>query len=229
MMKHSTKIQNDATITLWGLGISPYVRKVVAALEEKALNYRVIETLPKSLLEATGQEVADDFDQASPLGKIPALEVGGVRLADSAVIASYLDCQFPLAGSKLYPSEPEAYAKALWFEKYADTTLSDVAYRNIFVECVVKPNVLGVAADQAIVKQAIDHQLPPLLDYLDHAVSENNWLAGDDFSMADIAVTTQMLALQMAGFALDQADRWPALQQHLQRVIARPSFASMIA
>ncbi len=35
------------------------------------------------------------FDQASPLGKIPAIKIANYYLADSAVICSYLDKKFP--------------------------------------------------------------------------------------------------------------------------------------
>ena len=127
-MNNIKNVSTNPTITLWGLSISPYVRKIIAALEEKSLDYSLVETLPKSLLIATNQEIANDFDQASPLGKIPALHVGDYSLADSAVIAAFLDGEYK-SGNSLYPIQAKEKAKAMWFEKYADTILSEVAYR----------------------------------------------------------------------------------------------------
>lgn len=215
-------------IVLWGVGISPYVRKVMVALHEKQLAYQQNEILPKAMLVATGQAIPEGFDErVSPLGKIPAIEVDGMTLADSAVIAAYLDRRFS-TGTALYPESPQAYARARWFEQYSDVELTRVGYRKVFVECVVKPLVLKQAADDAVVAQALTTELPPLLAYLDGVMREQDWLAGESFSMADVAVATQLLALEMAGHALS-GDHYPHLAKHFQRVIARPSFQAFLS
>ncbi|UTC24716.1 glutathione S-transferase family protein [Candidatus Comchoanobacter bicostacola] len=227
-MNNINNVNTNPEITLWGLNISPYVRKIIAALEEKSLDYSLAETLPKSLLIVTNQEVANDFDQASPLGKIPALQVGDYSVADSAVIAAFLDGEYK-SGNSLYPTQAKEKAKAMWFEKYADTVLSEVAYSKIFVERVVKPAMLNMEADEAMISKAIKDELPAHLDYLNLAASKNEWLAGNAFSMADIAVTTQLLALQMAGFDLEKANQWDALTKLMKTVMKRESFTKIIA
>src|SRR5579872_7436808 len=116
------------SIVLWGVSASPYVRKVQIALEEKQLTYEHKQILPTILLKATGQSVPQEFIKVSPLGKIPALQVDNYCVADSTVICAYLDKKFS-TGQKLYPESPEDYAKTRWFENYANTNFSDIAYK----------------------------------------------------------------------------------------------------
>ena len=132
--------KHQQNITLWGSSISPYVRKVMVALAEKNLPYTHNEILPTVLLQATGQEIPQAFTDASPLGKIPAIEIDGLQIADSAVIISYLEKNFA-TGTPLHPIDSTEFANALWFERYADTALTVVSYQKIFFEGIVKPNV----------------------------------------------------------------------------------------
>lgn len=197
----------------------------MVALAEKEIAYEQREILPKIFLEATGQTIPTEFEQASPLGKIPALQVGDFCIADSAAIAGYLDKKFPTV--KLYPSNPENYARALWFEHYADNVLTEVAYKKIFLECVVKPKVLNIEPNHTLVEQTKTNELPEMLAYLDQSVAKFNWIAGDEFSMADIAIATQLIALTIAGFKINRSN-WNNLNQYLTKVTARPSFQKMI-
>jgi glutathione S-transferase len=209
-------------IILWGVKASPYVQKVMVALSEKGLAYEQREILPKSISEFKGLPIPDDFLCASPLGKIPALQVDDFRIADSAVITAYLDRKFS-TGTSLYPNSSEEYAKALWFERYADTTFSDVAYHKIFKECIIKPALLAQETNREIVEKAIKIELPPMLDYLSQSVMHGQWIAGEQFSMADIAIVIQLLALKRAGIEISES-KWSDLNNYLMRVIHRPSF-----
>ena len=103
------------TLILWGADASPYVRKVKVALLEKNLAFEQHQTLPVALLKIIGQAIPNGLTEASPLGKIPALEDGAVKVADSAVIMAYLDKQYT-TGTALYPSQASAYAGVRWFE-----------------------------------------------------------------------------------------------------------------
>lgn len=220
MTTHSSTCPES--VTLWGVNISPYVRKVQIALEEKKIPYQHMQILPKALLQATGQAVPADFQQASPLGKIPALQIGAFCIADSAVISAYLDKKYP-QGQKLYPNDPESYARALWFENYGDTILSSVAYQKIFLEAVVKPAVFGAVPNEEIIANAKSQELPAQLDYLETEVGKFAWIAGDDFSMADVAIVTHLISLEQAGFSLAET-RWKKLAQYKEKVTARDSF-----
>lgn len=218
------KIENDK-IVLWGVSISPYVRKVMVALAEKKLHYTLNEILPISLLKATGQNVPKEFELTSPLGKIPAIQIGSNGISDSAVIAKYLESKFA-TGNRLYPKIPEAYAESIWFEQYSDTVLTDVCYKKIFLEGVIKPNVLNIDADLTIINNAIDNELPCLLRFLDSRLSDRQYFSGVEFSMADSAITTQLLALQMYGVTIER--QYKNLKNHFERALSRQSFMNLL-
>ncbi len=221
MIKALFNKQPEHSVILWGVGLSPYVRKVQIALAEKKLDYEHREILPKSLLLATGKPVPVEFEKASPLGKIPALRVNGVDLADSAVICAFLDKKYS-SGRKLFPTDPYLYARAVWFENYADNIFSKVAYQNIFLESVVKPLVLGVTPKTEIIERAKLIELPPYLDYLEQEITKFEWIAGNEFSVADIALVTHFISLSQAGYSMDKM-RWPHLGDYLEKSLSRDS------
>src|SRR5215831_7392353 len=102
--------------TVYGISLSPFVRKVRVALAEKGVAYEHDPVIPVN--------VSPEYRKKSPLGKIPAFEDGDKTLADSSVICAYLDRVHPKPA--LYPSDPYDYARALWFEEYADGGLVPV-------------------------------------------------------------------------------------------------------
>lgn len=219
-------IYNHGKIILWGVSLSPYVRKVQIALAEKNLTYTHHQILPNALAKAINQTNPEVFAQASPLGKIPAIQIADYYLADSAVICSYLDKKFP-GGIPLYPDCPEAYGKARWFENYADSIFTEVAYKKIFVEAVVKPAVFGLTPEQDLIEHAKAQELPPYLDYLEKSIENCNWIAGEQFSIADIALVTHFISLEQAGFQVD-GEIWPNLYRYIKRVIARPAIKNLL-
>lgn len=218
-------MKNTEKLILWGVKASPYVQKVMVALAEKNLDYEHRQILPKSLLILRNEVMPEEFERLSPLGKIPVLQMGDWGIADSAVITTFLDRQFP-SDQKLYPDNPKEYAKALWFERYADTTLTDVIYKKIFFQKVIKPALLNQPADLSIVEKAISIELPPLLTYLNRELEKNKWLADQRFSIADIAVVVQLVALKKAGVSLDD---WKNLDKYLKNVTQQPSFLNVLS
>jgi glutathione S-transferase len=93
---------------------------------------------------------------------------------------------------------------------------------------VVKPKVLNIEPNLTLVEQAKNNELPPMLDYLENSVKQFDWIAGNEFYMADIAIAVQLLALQITGFALSNA-RWPQLNFYLAKITDRPSFQKVIS
>lgn len=209
------------SIKLWGTCVSPYVRKVVSVLEEKKLPYEINPLLPTVLLKATGQEIPVAFQQASPLGKIPALEFGSFKISDSSVIISYLEKQWPNNVS-VYPKDHSEFAKAIWYEKYADTVMTEVFYK-IFFERVVKPAVLKIPSDEHQVEEHMKG-VPVILLYLENALRENQgkYLIGNHLTIGDIAITHHFIGMRMAQVILD-LDPYPFLSKYLEKVLVHPS------
>jgi glutathione S-transferase len=203
--------------TLYGFSLSPFVRKVRVYLAEKRLPYDHDPLVPGN--------VSDAYRKISPLGKVPAYRDGDVALADSSVICAYLERLNPRP--PLYPSDPHAYARALWFEEYGDSGLSGVIGNKIFFPLIVGPAMFNRPRDEAGARKAAEEELPRFFDYLEGELGESPALVGGAFSIGDISVGSQIVNLRHAGFDVD-AKRWPKLAAYVAAVHARPSFKALI-
>jgi glutathione S-transferase len=202
--------------TLYGNGLSPFVRKVRVVLAEKNVSYDHDPVIPFN--------ASAEYKAISPLGKIPAYRDEHGALPDSSVICAYLEKRHPTPA--LYPSDPYEYARALWYEEYADSAIVAVAGGKIFFPKVIAPRFFNQPTDEAAVAKVVAEELPPLFDYLESQLT-GDWLAGGQFSIADVAVGTQFVNMRHAGVTPDAA-RWPALSRHVARVHERPSFRTLI-
>ena len=200
-----------------GVRQSPFVRKVLAVLEMKGLQYEVIDVFPFAQ--------KPEFTKISPLGKIPALEDGALTLADSTVICEYLDEQYPA-----FPTLPVAAAdraNARWLEEFADTKLDALLVGAVFYEVVVKPVFLKQEADSAKLELTINTLLPPVLDYLETRLPAEGYLFGS-FGRAEISLVTPFINAGYADYTVD-AVRWPKLAAFIERVKQHPAFAGLLA
>jgi len=203
--------------TLYGAGLSPFVRKVRVVLAEKKIAYDHDPVVPFN--------VSAEYKAISPLGKIPAWKDEAGAISDSSVICAYLERKHPTPA--LYPSDPYQFARALWFEEWADSALIGVAGAKIFFPRVVAPRFFNQPADEAAVQKAIDEELPPLFDYLESQVTAD-WIAGGQFSVGDVAIGSVFVNLRLAGVTPDAA-RWPKVARYVARIHERPTVAALIA
>jgi glutathione S-transferase len=202
---------------LHGVNASPFVRKARLGLAFKGIDYQLNPMLPMG--------VSAEYKQKSPLGKIPCWEDGDFTLPDSSCILAYLEKVKPTPA--LYPGDAKAYGRALWLEEYADTKLSD-AVGPIFFERIVKAKIMKAPVDEARVQEAIEKKLPESFDYLESQAPESgDALVGGRFSVADIAVGSQLLNLRHAGVRPD-AKRWPKLSAWLEAVHTNPCFKPIV-
>lgn len=203
---------------LFGASVSPFVRKVLVVAAEKGI---ALENRP---INPTTSDDAG-FLAASPFRKIPAFRDGDYTLADSTAIVSYLEAKFPTPA--LIPQEARARGKAIWFEEMADTILYGVEFK-IFFNRIIAPGFLNMPGDQKEANEAQTTLLPPLYAYLETVAPAAGFLAGDDFSIADIAVTSMIVNMTYANAAVDPA-KYPQLAAYHARISARPSFVKLIA
>jgi glutathione S-transferase len=200
-----------------GSFVSPYVRKVLACLELKGLDYRVDPITP-----FFGN---DAFEALSPLRRIPVLIDGDVTLCDSSVICAYLDEAYPQR--PLLPADPKDRAKARWLEEFADTRLGDIFIWALFYQRVVRPAVWGEPSDEARIAKAVNEEAPQALDYLEGQLPAAGFLFGE-LGLADIAVASFFRNADYAGFTID-ADRWPKTARFVGDVLGHPVLAKLLA
>ena len=202
-------------IKIHGVNVSPFVRKVRVALAEKGIEYDLVAANPFA--------PSDEFLRISPLKKIPVLQDGDVTLPDSSAIVAYLEKAYPT--SPLYPSAAADYGQVLFYEEYADTLLYSTL-GPIFVQRVVVPNLMNGTPDEKVI-QACLTKVPEVLSFVESLLGDGDWLVGDSFTVADIAMTSPFVNFGYAGESVD-AQRYPKLAAYVARAHARPSFKALI-
>ena len=199
-----------------GSYVSPYVRKVLACLALKGLDYEIDPITP-----FYGN---DEFARLSPLRRIPVLVEGDLVLSDSSVICAYLDEAY--TGHALLPSGVADRARARWLEEYADTRMGDVFIWGLFYQQRVHPMVWGEAGDQARIEKTLAEDAPAVLDYLEGELPAEGFLFGE-IGLADIAVASFFRTAAYVDFAIDPA-RWPRTAAFVARALAHPCLAGLL-
>lgn len=202
-------------LTIHGAPPSIHTRKVIVAALEKNLPYRVKVVFPF--------DPPADWRKLSPTGKIPAISDGDFNLADSSAILAYLDRAYPQL--PLHPADARQYGQALWFEEFVDGNIAPQIVR-LFHEIILAPKHKR-EPDLAVVDDVHTRQLPPMFDYLESSL-HGDFLVGGALSVADIALTSDLLMFHYLGGSLE-AERYPHLRGHFRRMLNRPSFRTALA
>jgi len=204
---------------LYGSSLSPFVRKVLAYAGEKGIELEL-----KPTGSAPGEH-SEEFLEASPLRKMPALRDGDFTLADSSAIIQYLEAKFP--EPELIPADPKMRGRTIWFEEFADLSLGSCTGK-MFFNRVVLPRFFGRGGDEEAALNSERQELPPLLDYLEQVVPEpGEFLVGGRISLADIAIATQFANFAHLGCERDRS-RHGRVYAYVDSILRRPSFAPWI-
>ena len=199
-----------------GSYVSPYVRKVLACLALKGLDYEIDPITPFY--------GGDGFERLSPLRRIPVLIDGDLTLCDSSVICAYLDEAYP--GRPLLPGTPADRARARWLEEYADTRLGDVFIWGLFYPRFVHPIVWGEPGDSERIERSLAVEIPAALDYLEPLLPADGFLFGE-IGLADISIASFFRNAAYVGFTVDP-ERWPRTAAFVDRVLAEPCLADLL-
>ena len=202
---------------VYGSSLSPFVRKTLAYLSEKGLS---AELKPIGI-----QDQDPAFREASPFGKMPGFRDGDFAISDSTAIITYLEAKHPEPA--LIPAEPKSRARTIWYEEFADTILI-ATMGKVFFNKVVSPMFLGRPGDLAAAETAEKDEFPPLMDYLEKVIPASGHLVDDRLTLADLAVASPFVNFAHCGIEVDKA-RHPKTAAFVQAILARPSFAPIIA
>jgi glutathione S-transferase len=205
-------------VTIIGSYVSPFVRKILVCLDLKQVAYEIDPITPF---------FGDDrFTTLSPLRRVPVLIDDRVTLADSTVIAQYLEDRYPERYA-LYPPDIAARAQARWLEEYADTRLADVLIWGVFNKAVLEPGVWGRPRDLDAVASVMQNDIPEVLDYLEARVPATGFLFDPErIGIADIALACPFRNLGFARQRID-AERWPVTAAFVDRTLAQPAFTRL--
>jgi glutathione S-transferase len=203
-------------LKIHGVPFSAHVRKVIVTALEKDIPFEVNPVVPL--------DPPQGWRGLSPLGLIPAAEDGELTLADSSVIALYLEKRHP--EHPFYPAEASAYGRALWIEEYVDSGLAGHVLHGVLLQRVFAPLFLDQPPDQDLVDVSLNEHIPPRLEYLEQSLTDN-WFAGSMFTIANVTVASILLNLHYAGVTLSEG-QYPRLHDFLGRALTRERFSQAL-
>lgn len=202
--------------TLYHQWLSPFCRKVRIVLAEKGLAFTL--TLEKTW------ERRDEFLALNPAGDVPVLVDGDAVVVDSQAICEYLDevhAERPLVGAT-----PTARAETRRLVAWFDLKFNAEVTRYIVDEKFLKRFLrMGEPDSQAI--RAGHANIAYHLEYIAYLCERRRWLAGDDFSLADIAASAHLSAIDYLGDV--PWDQFSDVKDWYARVKSRPSFRPLLA
>jgi glutathione S-transferase len=200
--------------TVYGPAYSTYARTARLALEEKGVDYDLVEV---DILQGAGQ--TPEHLARHPFGKVPAFEHEGFTLYETDAITRYVNEAFP--GPDLEPSDLRARARMT----QAIGIIGGYAYpcliTQIFIQRAVMP-MLGNASDEGAISQALP-QAKTCLKALEKLIGGNPYLAGATLSRADLLLIPVYDYFSQTPEGQKLLDEAPNLKRWWERVRTRPS------
>jgi glutathione S-transferase len=149
-----------------------------------------------------------------PLGAAPVITEGDLLLAESAAIVDYIIHKHGGGRLALGPEHPDYAAYLYWFH-FANGNLQPVMSRNMVVRRT------GVPADNPMLL-SVKERLDRVLDLVEARLGEAEFLAGSEFTAADI-MSVFSLTTMRTFLPLDLSP-YPNILAYLQRIGARDAY-----
>jgi glutathione S-transferase len=189
-----------------------WVTRIVAA--EKPVDYELVAALPHTPV----------VQACHPVGKIPALQHGEIKLGESRAICAYLDRAF--AGQSLIPSDPTGAALTEQWIAIVCTHVDPLLMRQ-YAGAYFFPRTGDGRPDRAVIDPILE-SMQAQIAFLDAAVSASRHLYGNVFTLADAYLVPILYYLRQ----LPESQRMLASARHLQafldRHLQRPSVRATV-
>ncbi len=221
---------------LYQYEISPFCAKVRRVLQLKGLDYEVRN------IGALGTQLGE-VRRLNPQGKLPVLDIGGERLADSSLIVRELERRCT-AAVPLIPDDEQLRALVHLWEDWADESLyflevylrfavkenrdywarrvcaADPAWFAAIARPIVPATMMKQLKAQGMGRKTLAQVLVELdqhLQMLNALLHERAWLAGEQITLADIAVAVQLQAIAATPQGKQALLSYPDVQSWLAR------------
>lgn len=206
---------------LYDYKMAPNPRRVHIFLAEKGLSYDDIGLDVITIDIGKGETFKKEFREISPYGGVPVLELDdGTRISESVAICRYFEEMYP--ENPLMGTDPKSKANIEMWNRRVELNLfnsialcfrhSNPMWKNVLTQV---PELSPVSAENA------KKQLHKLNKQLEH----NEFIAGDEFSVADITAFCAVDFAKMIRVRID-TERDPHLERWYQGMSARSSVSA---
>lgn len=203
------------TLTLYFHPLASFCHKPLIALYENGTPFRGV------VVDLGDPAASAALLDLWPVGKIPVLRDERLdrTLPESTIIVEHLERHYP-GPRPLLPADPERRLEArLWdrfFDNYVQVPMQKIVTDRLRPEHERDPR--GVADARASLLLAYD--------MLERRMADRSWAVGGAFTLADCAAAP---ALFYASVVAPFGDGHAHLAAYFERLVARPSFARVLA
>jgi glutathione S-transferase len=151
----------------------------------------------------------------TPMGSAPVItESGGLTLSESGAVVEYIVHRYGSGKLILPPSHP-SYPDYLYWFHFANSNLQPAFLSGLRIQ----HNAIG--SDQPIYKQHVNN-INKVLRVLDDRLSKVPWLAGEQFTAADIMTVFSLTTMRV--FVSQDLSEYDNILVYLRRVGERKSY-----
>ncbi len=203
------------TLRLYMHPLSSFCWKTLIALYEADIPFE------KEIVDLQDPDARERFVRMTPLGKFPVIvdEAVGKAFPESTIVIEYLATKYPGA-AKLLPADPDLALRVRLSDRFYDLYIHDKMQR--IVGDRLRPE--GQSDPTGVAKYCAELEIA--LALVDRDMASGGWATGLTFTMADCAAAP---ALYYANQVSPFGNNHPGATRYLDRLIARPSFARVLA
>ena len=154
-----------------------------------------------------------------PIGAAPVIQDDGLLLAESAAITEYIIVKHGGGRLRLGPDHPD-YAHYLYWFHFANGNLQPVFGRLMMM------GRAKLASDHPV-QMAVQGRLDRVMALLEARLGEVDYLAGADFTAADIMTVFSLTTMRL--FQPVDLEPYPNILAYLQRIGGRPAYRRAMA
>lgn len=232
-------------LALYHNDMSLCAQKVRVCLAEKHLEWE-----DRHIVLRSGEHQKEWYRKLNRRAVVPTLIDGDHVITESNVILEYLEDRF--ADPPLMPKDPFGRAKVRLWTKQLDEDIHDasaailsfgIAFRHQYLQrgelgrqmLEQIPNIFKRERRRDVIEKGPQSQhfyvalqrMIQLLDEMEESLSANSWLAGDVYTLADVAFTPYLARLEHLNL-LRMLEAYPETAGWYARCQQRPSFQMAI-
>lgn len=232
-------------LALYHNDMSLCAQKVRVCLAEKKLEWE-----DRHIVLRSGEHQKEWYRKLNRRAVVPTLIDGDNVVPESNVILEYVNERFP--EPPLQPADPYGRAKVRLWTKQLDEDIHDasaailsfgIAFRHQYLQrgelgrqmLEQIPNIFKRERRRDVIEKGTGSQhffialqrMVQLLREMEESLAEHAWLAGDSYTLADVAFTPYLARLEHLNI-LRMVERYPRVADWYRRCQERPSFQEAI-
>ncbi|XP_068645822.1 glutathione S-transferase F8, chloroplastic-like [Aristolochia californica] len=169
-----------ASVKIYGPPISTAVSRVLACLLEKEVQYKLI-----NVNMAKGEHKKPDYLKLQPFGQVPLFQDEDITLFESRAICRYVSEKYSSQGNQsLWGKGPlERASIDQWLE--AEGQSFNPPSAALVFQLAFAPR-MRIKQDSVVIDKSLE-KLIKVLDVYERRLEESRFLAGEDFTLADLS------------------------------------------